>query len=534
MISLLYFGLATITASLASPVSQPLPTAIIDSGAIVGTTTSLPSSTAVVRQYLGVPFGAPPVRFSPPEPVARWSTVYNATQWGTACIQQIGQSGKELFGMLDLPPPANGEGEDCLNLNVFTPESASAGSKAVLVWFYGGSYLNGATSVNLYDGTSFAANQDVVVVTVNYRTNFFGFPGGDVPATERNLGFLDQRLALDWVQRNIAGLGGNPFKVTIFGESAGGGSVDALITAPPDPVPFRAAIMQSGQSSISMSLDGGLKKYAESWKKLAEFAKCPMDNALECLRTAPALELKQFAENASLSFGPVPDGGVTLSATPRLDRLHSSEGNSSIARVPILIGNNADEAKPYIRGVNDTKAYLETLGLGEYVDIILAAYPLGQPGIHNENDRLSLIATDLLMHCPSKVLADDSAKVDIPSYRYFFNASFPNNEAFPGSGAFHAAEIEFVFGTYPKENATQFEHEVSQAMQKAWADFAKDPSQGPGWGEGPTIGVFGDGVKAGMSDEGKKAFAAVDSAIMDKRCELYKPLYDQLGLSSSS
>ncbi|GMG10270.1 unnamed protein product [Aspergillus oryzae] len=415
MIFPLYFGLATITASLASPVSQPLPTAIIDSGAIVGTTTALPSSTAVVRQYLGVPFGAPPVRFSPPEPVARWSTFYNATQWGTACIQQIGHSGKELFGMLDLPPPANGEGEDCLNLNVFTPEAASAGSKAVLVWFYGGSYMNGATSVNLYDGTSFAANQDVV-----------------------------------------------------------------------------------------------------------------------CLRKAPALELKQFAENASLSFGPVPDGGVTLSATPRLDRLYSSEGNSSIARVPILIGNNADEPKPYIRGVNDTKAYLETLGLGEYVDMVLEVYPLGQPGAHNENDRLSLIATDLLMHCPSKVLADDSAKVGIPSYRYFFNASFPNNEAFPGSGAFHAAEIGFVFGTYPKENATQFEHEVSQAMQKAWADFAKDPSQGPGWGKGPMIGVFGDGVKAGMSDVGKKALVAVDSTIMDRRCELYKPLYDQLVLSSSS
>lgn len=336
------------------------------------------------------------------------------------------------------------------------------------------------------------------------------------------------------MQRNIAGLGGDPSKVTIFGESAGGGSVDALITAPPDPVPFRAAIMQSGQSSISMPLNGGTEKYAESWKKLAEFAKCPSDNTLECLRKAPALELKQFAENASLSFGPVPDGGVTLSATPRLDRLHSSEGNSSIARVPILIGNNADEPKPYIRGVNDTKAYLETLGLGEYVDMILEVYPLGQPGAHNENDRLSLIATDLLMHCPSKVLADDSSKIGIPSYRYFFNASFPNNEAFPGSGAFHAAEIEFVFGTYPKENATQFEHEVSQAIQKAWADFAKDPSQGPGWGKGPMIGVFGDGVKAGMSDVGKKALVAVDSTIMDRRCELYKPLYDQLVLSSSS
>lgn len=188
MVSLLLLGLASITVGLTVQSSQPLPTAIIDSGAIVGTTTSVPSSTAVVRKYLGVPFAAPPVRFSPPEPVAQRWTFYNATNWGPSCYQQIGVAARKLFDMIDLPAPANGESENCLNLNVFTPATASAGSKAVLVWFYGGAFQNGATSVPLYDGSSFAANQDVVVVTVNYRTNVFGFPGGDVPTSERNLG----------------------------------------------------------------------------------------------------------------------------------------------------------------------------------------------------------------------------------------------------------------------------------------------------------------------------------------------------------
>ncbi|KAF7591741.1 hypothetical protein BBP40_001185 [Aspergillus hancockii] len=168
----LFLGLASIPAILASPVSQLPSTAIINSGPIVRTTNSLPSSTAAVRKHLGVAFAAQPVRFSSPEPVERW------TKWEPSCIQQINQATIEFLGTMDIPPPANGESEDCLNLNNFTSVSAPAGSKAVFVWFYGGAYINGATSAPLYDGSSFAAKQDVVIVTVNYRTNVFGFPGG--------------------------------------------------------------------------------------------------------------------------------------------------------------------------------------------------------------------------------------------------------------------------------------------------------------------------------------------------------------------
>lgn len=195
MVSLILLGLAAIVAG-----SKPLPTAIIDSGAIIGTTTTLPSSTAVVNQYLGVPFGKEPVRFSPPKPVDRWSTYYNATKWGPACIQEVNQGVQLLFNLLDMPPPLGGEDEDCLNLNVFTPANASAGSKTVLVWFYGGAFRNGASAEPQYDGSSFAANQDVVVVSVNYRTNAFGFPADEsIPLKERNLGYDDSfYLAAAW------------------------------------------------------------------------------------------------------------------------------------------------------------------------------------------------------------------------------------------------------------------------------------------------------------------------------------------------
>ncbi|KAJ5114457.1 hypothetical protein NUU61_000216 [Penicillium alfredii] len=427
------------------------------------------------------------------------------------------------------PAPAAGESEDCLNLNVFTPASASStGSKAVLVWFYGGGFVYGATSVPLYDGTSFAANQDLVVVTVNYRTNVFGFPADSkIPVKERNVGLLDQRLALDWVHRNIAKLGGDPSKVTLVGESAGGSSVDALVVSPPHPVPFRAAIMESGQSTIKTPLDADPKTYTKSWKSLVHLAKCPSDDdAVECLRKLPARDLKHLVEKNSLAFGPVSDGGHTWAETPQLARQLSTDKISSIARVPVLIGSNADEDKPFAIGQNDTRKFLASNGIrGVYADMLLKAYPLGSPGAHTENDRISLIATDAFMHCPAQKYANLSAGVGIPTWRYFFNASFPNNEIFKGSGAYHSAEIQFVFGTYPQAKATPFERDVGRVMQTAWADFAKDPVKGPGWKQDPQVAVFGDGVKAGMSAEGRNALRVVDSGFMDRRCRLYQELY---------
>ena len=181
----------SVTASPCKPARDNSPTAIIDSGALKGTTTSVPFSDKVVNKFLGIPFGAPPKRFSPPEPAAAWYDVYNATDFKPSCIQKFNYpegTRERLIKEANTPPPPAGESEDCLNLNVFAPADAAPGSKAVFFWIYGGSYAFGSGSLPMYEGSRLAAREDIVVVTINYRINIFGFPGApDLPVGEENL-----------------------------------------------------------------------------------------------------------------------------------------------------------------------------------------------------------------------------------------------------------------------------------------------------------------------------------------------------------
>lgn len=170
------------------------PTVTIDTGKVAGKTTTYGESpgSGTVYEFLGIPFGAKPVRFAPPEAPEPWDDVYDASTYGPTCIQSFGPPGdtrQRSLKWFNDPPPRGADGEDCLNLNVYAPAGASPGSKAVLFWVYGGGFKFGSDSLPIYDGVSFAANQDVVVVTSNYRTNVFGFPGSpEMSKSEQNLG----------------------------------------------------------------------------------------------------------------------------------------------------------------------------------------------------------------------------------------------------------------------------------------------------------------------------------------------------------
>ncbi|KAJ0413140.1 Carboxylesterase [Aspergillus carlsbadensis] len=505
------------------------PIALTTNGLILGKTSTLLNTTEQINSFLGIPFASRPARFSPPRPPRRRLTPLSATTYGPSCIQQFNYpeaSRNQTIAIFNTPPPPAGESEDCLTLNIWAPAGKSKDGKprAVLFWLYGGALMFGSGSLRGYDGTSFVLNQDVVLVTSNYRTNVFGFPGAsDLPADARNLGWLDQRLALSWIRRNIHAFGGDPKRVTIFGESAGGASVDALITLPPNPLPFHAAIMQSGDSSINDRADDT----GASWTKLVDLAGCAGSrkrDTLRCMRRLPAVKIKEIIERNALSFGPVHDR-VTYAAHPQGRRVNSTEETPLIARVPLMIGSNARDAWPLVSAeLNDTQAYLRA-SFPTFTDAqrgeILAAYPVSPAsGIRSANEQIAVIATEHGFQCPSKLIGDATSEIGVPAWRYYFNASFPNTQIFPGSGAYHSSEIGLVFGTYRQQGATGFQSELSRFMQKAWADFAKDPAAGPGWGAVTDVGVLG-----AWGEDGPVTVRTVGGEVVDSRCALFEELY---------
>ncbi|KAF3006894.1 hypothetical protein E8E13_011104 [Curvularia kusanoi] len=536
---------------------NPTPTATIDAGVVIGKATELPNGLGPsVNQFLGIPFAqSPPERFSPPRNVSAFSQPLNATAWKPACIQQFRyplasqQFAKAVFNNPGGPPPV--ESEDCLYLNVYAPSGSPGGNgRAVMFWLYGGSLQFGTAGLGTYDGTALADYEDVIVVTTNYRTNVFGFPASpELPVTGRNLGFLDQRFALDWVQRNIHAFGGDPEKVTIFGESAGAFSVDALLTSYPknSKPPFRAAILQSGQFSYRASPP---INSIPAWNNLTASLNCPgqYGSNLTCVRAANATEVKRIIEVNSLVFDPVADN-YTYYQNPAARRL-----SGNISHIPVLAGSNSQEGRVFTVGQTNLTAFLQTTfsAAPALIPAIAAAYPIGSPGITNGYDAISAVVTDVTFQCAAALFANATASLGIPTWRYYFNASFTNTQAYPQLGAFHSSEIPLVFKTYPKPNTTTQEYALSSSMSGAWARFAKNPAAGPGWNQvgtgtaGPvlsgaydsvvdgiylggsgnaTVGSWDLGVLGDVGGVRGGGVTVLPQSVVDYRCGLFKPVY---------
>ncbi|KAK1055449.1 hypothetical protein LTR74_015679 [Friedmanniomyces endolithicus] len=531
------------------------PTVTIDAGVLIGTTTSLPAATASINKFLGVPFAkSPPTRFAPPVSPGSFSKPINATAWSPACIQQfVYPAIAQEFAELVFNNPAPVESEDCLYLNVYAPSTpAPADGRAVLFWIYGGGLQFGNAGQPGYDGSWFASYEDVIVVTVNYRTNVFGFPSSpELPITGHNLGFLDQRMGLDWTQRNIAAFGGSPDKVTIFGESAGAFSVDALLTSFPanSTPPFRGAIAESGQISYRPPMN---PSSVPAWDALSAALGCPGSYAsnLTCVRAANASLIRTIIDEQSLAFNPVADN-ITYMAYPAQQRL-----KGDIAYVPVMGGTNAQEGRVFVVDVNNTAAYLQSIFGNEtaLISALEAAYPLGQNGLNTPYDQVAQIFTELEFQCGQAKWANDTASIGIPAWRYYFNASFINTQSYPELGVFHSSEIAMVFSTYEyrSANTTTQEYALSNAMRGAWARFAKNPMGGPGWNQvgtgsagavlvgATTIEVGGvlqsanASVERGAWDLGvwgnsgnafSSGITVIDEYEVDYRCGLYEGLY---------
>ncbi|KAJ0296513.1 hypothetical protein COL5a_004722 [Colletotrichum fioriniae] len=514
--------------ALAAPANAG-PTVTIASGVVIGTTAQPASATGTANAYMGIPFAkSPPERFSPPQAADAWSSPLSAQAFKPACIQQFLEQGnartlqKAYFG--NPAGPLTEESEDCLYLNVFTPTGATSTSKkAVMFWLFPGNLQFGTASLPIYDGSSLAVSQDVVVVTINYRTNIFGFSNSPEIATgSQNSGYLDQRFALQWVQSNIAQFGGDPSRVTIFGESAGGESVKQLLANPPSPLPFSAAIMESQQSLL-------LGSGSDSYSKVLKNFNCA---DIKCLRQVSATDIKAYIEAQALVFPPVNGDGTSI------NDVRNSISSKKWPKIPVIMGTTLNEARVFlaVEGMNDGASALSSalsqIGVTSSITKAAITTSYAAKALNDPYVVADRIITDAIFTCTTSTLASYLAVNGYTAYRYRYDPVFASTSIFANPGSYHTSEIPSVFGTYPAYSkwgsATAQQTKLSSYMQGVWGGFAKNPSGGVGW---PKIGSA-LGFELGLLGSGSSSGVTVSATLAaDYPCALYAPLTEALGFS---
>jgi len=277
--------------------------------------------------------------------------------------------------------------------------------------------------------------------------------------------------------------------------------------------------MESGQASVSPapSVNGTL-----SWLALVDALNCSSaTSALACVRSKPATQIKSIEEHLMLVFDPAIDNVTTLS-DPRQAR-----AEHRIANVPVLTGTDSQEGRVFVVGQSNVTAFIAATfpESTELQQAITAAYPLGQNGLNTAYDVISQIYTEYWFQCPSAIEANASSAAGYPTWRYYFNASFPNTQAFPSGGVYHSSEIPIVFRNYPTQGTTAQEYALSQFMQGAWAQFAKNPTLGPGWN---ALGTFNGFDLGALGNDNSSGVTLIPQMEVDARCELYKPIYAQI------
>jgi para-nitrobenzyl esterase len=447
-----------------------------------------------VYAFLGIPYAAPPFganRMRPPQPVQSWEAERDATAFGpTVPKGDYPPQYATLFPEVVVP------GDDCLNLNVWTPDPGAAGLP-VLVWIHGGSFMNGSSSVAEYDGAAFARD-GVVCVTINYRLSAEGFLFlGDGIA---NLGLLDQLAALRWVRDNIAAFGGDPARVTVAGESAGAMSVTTLLSMPLAEGLFARAIAESGAGAHTLGIEQarmvggyladalGVSPDRESIKAvpLDKLVRAASDLVVE-VQTAP--DPGRWGELALslLPFAPTVDGTV-LPAAP-VPAIAAGQG----AGVPLLIGSNRDEARLFLvaAGTIDVideptlAAVAGAYGLGQDG---LAVYRANRPGA-SPGDIMAAVISDWFFRVPAiRVAEARGATGAARTWMYRFDQ--PEPQANHNLGACHAAEVPFVFDTIARTDVRRRlgdtpSQAVADRTHRVWVDFITGGD--PGWAPYGTV-----------------------------------------------
>jgi para-nitrobenzyl esterase len=434
-----------------------------------------------VAQWRGIPYAEPPLgplRFLPPRPPRPWTGERDATRFGPVAMQSRRYGTAALSGVTDKTAMS----EDCLVLNVFSPATGDA-RRPVVVWIHGGAFIMGSGSQPLYNGGSFAARHDLVVVTINYRLGLLGLLYlGDLAEgayARGNAALLDQVAALRWVQENIAAFGGDPARVTVMGESAGAISIGGLLGMPEARGLFHRAILQSGASGLSPPTRADATALARG--VLAELGEGAAD-----LAGVPAEQLVALGEQLATTrglgaFAPYVDG-VSIPRPPT-EAVRDGDGLA----VPLLLGTNRDEWALFdaILGRASTSAMQTHLAtrLGDDAARIHAACRdarAAAPRGPREPDAAAWLDVigDVVFRIPALRLAD-AAATRAPVWMYRFDWESP---AFGGAlGAAHGLELPFVWNQLEVPAMQPLiggdldsARPLATAMHEAWAAFIRD------------------------------------------------------------
>ncbi len=427
----------------------PLAAAITDPVRVEqGQLSGIPGSDPEVRVYKGIPFAAPPVgdlRWRAPKPAADWPGVRKADQFSATCMQTPYAEGSLYRSE---PQPVS---EDCLYLNIWTAAKSASDKRPVMVWIHGGAFTRGSGSTPVYNGENFA-KKGVVLVTVNYRLGIFGFFAHSELTQESehhssgDYGILDEIAALQWVQKNIAAFGGDPKRVTIFGESAGSWAVNVLVASPLTKGLFQRAIGESGANFNKMTKLADLEKSGERAGSIKELR----------AKSAEDIMKTQGAFSVNVDGWLLPTDVMTI--------FEKGQQND----VPILIGSNADEGTPFMPA-KITVAGLQATAkqrFGANADQFSQIYPA-------TSDEEAWTASAHLMRDQTfglqmRTWARMQSKTGkSPAYLYYFSHVPPGAKYY---GAYHASEIAYVFGT--GRNWEDADRKLSEVMSSYWVNFA--------------------------------------------------------------
>nr|CAD7426421.1 unnamed protein product [Timema monikensis] len=472
---------------------------------------------------LSLPLSPGSLRFRHPRPVDRWDAngeIHNATKMPNSCVQIIDTvfgdfSGAEVWN------PNTPLSEDCLYINVVVPKPRPK-SAAVMVWIFGGGFYSGSATLDIYDHKILVSEENIILVSMQYRLASLGFLYFDSSEVPGNAGMFDQLMALQWIHDNIHNFGGNPNNVTLFGESAGAVAVSLHLLSPLSRNLFSQAVMQSGSPTVPWGIISREESVLRGLR-LAEAVNCPHNKTeihlvIECLRTKNATDLV-YNEWGTLGicefpFVPLIDGAF-LDETP-----HKSLAAKNFKKTNILMGSNTEEGyyfilyyltelfrkeenvyvtrEEFLQGVRELNPYVNNVArqaiIFEYTDWLNPDDPI------KNRDALDKMVGDYHFTCNVNEFAHRYAETGNNVYMYYFKYRSANNPWPSWTGVMHADEINYVFGEplNPGMNYLPQEVELSRRMMKYWANFAKTGEESSLHGHKVESGFHGHREESGL------------------------------------